>query len=91
MSLIKAIGIDLAKLIFSIHGVDEYGKTKLKQTVKRNKLLAKIAQYHLVLSAWKLAPLHTIGQGSLLNMVTMSVSWILSSLFPIAKVKKAKT
>ncbi len=43
MSLIKAIGIDLAKLVFSIHGVDEYGKTKLKQTVKRNKLLAKIA------------------------------------------------
>ncbi|MCL1144416.1 IS110-like element ISSpi2 family transposase [Shewanella marinintestina] len=43
MSLIKAIGIDLAKLVFSIHGVDEYGKTKLKQTVKRNKLLEKIA------------------------------------------------
>lgn len=43
MSLIKAIGIDLAQLVFSIHAVDEYGKTKLKQTVKRNKLLETIA------------------------------------------------
>lgn len=43
MSLIKAVGIDLAKLVFSIHGVDEHGKCKLKKTVKRNKLLAEIA------------------------------------------------
>lgn len=44
MSSIKAVGIDLAKLVFSIHGVDEHSKCKLRKTVKRNKLLAEIAK-----------------------------------------------
>ena len=44
MLLIKAIGIDLAKSIFSIHGVDKHDKCKLRKTVKRNKLLAEVAK-----------------------------------------------
>ena len=44
MSLIKAVGIDLAKLVFSIHGVDANDKCKLRKTVKRNNLLAEIAK-----------------------------------------------
>ena len=44
MSIIKAIGIDLAKLVFSIHGVDEHDKCKLRKTVKRNNLLAEVAK-----------------------------------------------
>jgi len=44
MSLIKAVGIDLAKLVFSIHGVDAHDKCKLRKTIKRNKLLAEIAK-----------------------------------------------
>lgn len=44
MSLIKVVGIDLAKLVFSIHGVDEHGKCKLRKTIKRNKLLAEVSQ-----------------------------------------------
>jgi transposase len=44
MSLIKAAGIDLAKLVFSIHGVDAHDKCKLRKTVKRNKLLAEVAK-----------------------------------------------
>ena len=44
MSIIKAIGIDLAKLVFSIHGVDEHDKCKLRKTVKRNNILAEIAK-----------------------------------------------
>jgi len=35
MSLIKTLGIDLAKLIFSHHGNDEHDKCKLCKTVKR--------------------------------------------------------
>ncbi|SEL08372.1 hypothetical protein SAMN05216262_105168 [Colwellia chukchiensis] len=42
MSLIKAVGIDLAKLVFSIHGIYQHDKYKLRKTVKRNKLLAEI-------------------------------------------------
>jgi len=41
MSLIKAIGIDLAKSVFSIRGVDVHDKCKIRKTVKRNKFLAE--------------------------------------------------
>lgn len=43
MSTIQTIGIDLAKNVFSIHGVDPYGKCVLRKTVKRNKLLETFA------------------------------------------------
>lgn len=33
MSIIKAVGIDLAKLIFSIHGINEHDKPKLRKTI----------------------------------------------------------
>lgn len=44
MSLIKVVGIDLGKLVFSIHGVDQHGRCKLRKTIKRNKLLAEIVK-----------------------------------------------
>ncbi len=44
MSLIKAVGIDLAKLVFSVHGVDAHDKCKLRKTIKRNKMLAGITK-----------------------------------------------
>lgn len=44
MYSIKAVGIDLAKSVFSIHGIDQHDKCKLRKTVKRNKLLAEIAK-----------------------------------------------
>lgn len=40
---VSAIGIDLAKNTFSLHGVDEHGKVFLKKTVSRNKLLLTLA------------------------------------------------
>lgn len=33
------VGIDLAKNVFSVHGVDAHGKVLLKKTVSRGKLL----------------------------------------------------
>lgn len=44
MPLIKVVGIDLAKLFFSIRGTDEHEKCKFRKTIKQNKLLAKIAK-----------------------------------------------
>ena len=44
MSIIKAAGIDLAKLVFSIHAVDANDKCKLRKTIKRNNLLAQVAK-----------------------------------------------
>ncbi len=37
---ITVIGIDLAKNVFQIHGVDEQGKTVLKKKLKRDQLAA---------------------------------------------------
>ena len=36
---ITTVGIDLAKNVFSVHGVDAHGKVLLKKTVSRGKLL----------------------------------------------------
>ncbi len=44
MSLIRVVGIDLAKLVFSIHGRNQHGKTKLRKTIKGSKLLAEVAR-----------------------------------------------
>ena len=40
---VSAIGIDLAKNTFSLHGIDGHGKVFLKKTVSRNKLLLTLA------------------------------------------------
>lgn len=36
---VTTVGIDLAKNVFSVHGVDAHGKVALKKTVSRCKLL----------------------------------------------------
>ena len=41
---ITTIGIDLAKSVFSIHGVDEHGKCVLKRQVRRDQLLEVTAR-----------------------------------------------
>ncbi|GHG06216.1 hypothetical protein GCM10017161_39830 [Thalassotalea marina] len=53
MSRIKAIGINLAKSVFSIHGVDVHDKCKIRKTIKRNKLLAEIpTMYYRYKLSW---------------------------------------
>src|SRR3954470_15986135 len=41
---ITTIGIDLAKSVFSIHGVDQHGKCALKRQVRREQLLEMMAR-----------------------------------------------
>jgi len=41
---ITTVGLDLAKVIFTVHGVDEHGKAVLRKTVRRAKLLELFAQ-----------------------------------------------
>jgi transposase len=42
MAIIR-IGVDLAKNVFAVHGVDEAGRTKLTRTVRRDQLLEMLA------------------------------------------------
>lgn len=44
MNTITTVGIDLAKSTFSLHGVDANGKTVLRKTLSRSKLLPFMAQ-----------------------------------------------
>ena len=44
MGQITTVGIDLAKNVFSVHGVDAHGKTVLRKTVSRGALLELMAQ-----------------------------------------------
>ncbi len=41
---ISALGIDLAKSVFQVHGVDEQGQVVVRKRLSRNKLLRFIAQ-----------------------------------------------
>ena len=46
---ITTIGIDLAKNVFQVHGVDERGKTVLKKQVKRDQMAAFFAKLPMCL------------------------------------------
>ena len=43
MEQITTVGIDLAKNVFSLHGVDASGKTVVRRTVRRERLLETVA------------------------------------------------
>lgn len=41
---VSALGIDLAKIVFQVHGVDEQERVVARKRLSRNKLLKFIAQ-----------------------------------------------
>ncbi len=43
MAIVR-IGLDIAKLVFQVHGVDEHGKVKLKKTLSRSEVLECFAK-----------------------------------------------
>ena len=43
MKEITTVGVDLAKSVFTVHGVDAMGRTVLRKTVRREKLMELIA------------------------------------------------
>jgi transposase len=43
MEQITTVGIDLAKSVFSLHGVDGAGRAALRRTVRRDRLLEVVA------------------------------------------------
>jgi len=62
---ILTVGIDLAKNVFAVHGVNESGTAQLRQPkVARAKLNALIAALPPCMMASKHAPAPTTGRGS---------------------------
>ena len=45
MSKVTTVGIDLAKNVFSVHGVDENGAVVIRKTVSRARLVSMVAQW----------------------------------------------
>src|SRR5712691_2009337 len=45
MGKITTVGIDLAKLVFSVHGVDESGAVVMRKTVSRSRFMSMVAQW----------------------------------------------
>ena len=45
MGKITTVGIDLAKLVFSVHGVDESGAVVMRKTVSRSQFMSMVAQW----------------------------------------------
>ncbi len=43
MEKITTVGIDLAKSVFSLHGVDGMGRVVLRKTVRRDRLVETVA------------------------------------------------
>jgi transposase len=43
MKEITTVGIDLAKSVFTVHGVDRLGRTVLRKTIRREKLMELVA------------------------------------------------
>ncbi|GAB3555427.1 IS110-like element ISPa11 family transposase [Noviherbaspirillum agri] len=43
MAIVR-VGLDIAKLVFQVHGVDEHGKAKLKKTLSRSEVLEFFAK-----------------------------------------------
>jgi len=42
---VKTIGIDLAKEVFQVHGIDEHGKQLFNRQLKRARMLSFFCQY----------------------------------------------
>lgn len=61
---ITTIGIDLAKNVLQVHGVDENGKVLLKKQLKRDQMLPFFVKLSPCLLAWKPAAAHTTGPTS---------------------------
>ncbi len=62
MEQITTVGIDLAKNVFSLHGVDANGKVALRRTVRRGELAQAVAALPPCVIGMKAQRLHLIGR-----------------------------
>jgi hypothetical protein len=60
---ISTIGVDLAKNVFQVHGVDSNGKVVVTRQLRRKQVLEFSANLPCVSLAWKPAARSTIGRG----------------------------
>ena len=64
MEQVTTIGLDLAKNVFQLHGVDAAGNVLLRKQLRRGDVLRFLPDCRRVLSAWKPVPPRIIGRES---------------------------
>ncbi len=82
MGEVSTIGIDIAKLVFQVHGVDTDGAVVIRKRVGRTKILNFFTDLPPCLLAWRRAQPLTIGHESLrgLDMTCGSCRRLMSKL-----------
>ena len=58
---VNTIGVDLAKNVFQVHGVDSAGKVVITRQLRRKQVLTSLASFPLAWSVWKPAEPVIIG------------------------------
>ena len=58
---VSTIGVDLAKNVFQVHGVDSAGKAVITRQLRRKQVMDFLASFPLAWSAWKPAEPPIIG------------------------------
>jgi transposase len=61
---VQMIGLDIAKSVFQVHGVDSAGQPVLRKRLARGQLAVFLPSCPLVLSAWRPVPALIIGRGN---------------------------
>ena len=69
MNAITTIGLDIAKSVFQVHGVDAAGQVVIRRQLKRRYVLSFSRSCRSAWSASKLAPRRTIGRASCKHLV----------------------
>ncbi len=62
MTEVTMIGLDLAKNVFQVHGVDASGKTVIRRQLRRGQFCPSSRSSRPVWWAWRPAPPPTIGR-----------------------------
>ena len=70
MSEVTTIGLDLAKHVFQVHGVDAEGATVLRKQLRRAQVLAFLVDCRPVWLAWRRARRRTTGRKSCARLAT---------------------
>ncbi len=61
---VTTVGIDLAKQIFQVHGVDGHGKTVIRRQLRRAQMAEFFTNLPPAWSAWKPVAVHITGLAS---------------------------
>jgi len=64
MRTITTIGLDIAKSVFQVHGVDAVGQVVIRRQLKRRYVLAFFQKLPACLMAWRPAPHRIIGRAN---------------------------